>query len=216
MKNRDDFKKMIKEAGILFAITLIAGILLGFVNELTKEPIARQEELKVQKACAEVFADAASFEEVSDIELPTAVESGLKISTAEEYAAANGVEIGTVYRALSAEGTLLGYVINTTSKEGYGGNIELMMGITMDGTLNGISILSISETAGLGMRAGEVLVPQFAGKNVDSFVYTKTGATADNEIDAISGATITTKAVTNAVNAGLFYFQTLLQEGGNE
>ncbi|MGN1147683.1 MAG: RnfABCDGE type electron transport complex subunit G [Lachnospiraceae bacterium] len=216
MKNKADFKKMIKEAGILFAITLIAGILLGFVNELTKEPIARQEELKVQKACAEVFADAASFEEVLDIELPTALGSGPEISVAEEYAAANGVEIGTVYRALSADGTLLGYVINTTSKEGYGGNIELMMGITMDGTLNGISILSISETAGLGMRAGEVLVPQFAGKNVDTFVYTKTGATTDNEIDAISGATITTKAVTNAVNAGLYYFQTLLQEGGNE
>ena len=69
--------------------------------------------------------------------------------------------------------------------------------------LKGVSILSISETAGLGMRAGEVLVPQFAGKQAESYVYTKTGSTADNEIDAISGATITTKAFVNAVNGGL-------------
>ena len=85
-----------------------------------------------------------------------------------------------------------------------------------------MSILSISETAGLGMRAEEVLVPQFAGKKADGFVYTKSGASADNEIDAISSATITTSAVVDGVNAGLYYFQTELtqqtgavQEGGS-
>jgi electron transport complex protein RnfG len=85
------------------------------------------------------------------------------------------------------------------------------MGVTLDGTLNGISLLSISETAGLGMRAGDVLVPQFTDKNVESFTYTKTGSTSDSEIDAISGATITTKAVVNGVNAGLEYFRRCLK-----
>jgi len=76
--------------------------------------------------------------------------------------------------------------------------------IRSDGTVNGVSILDISETAGLGMEAPNVLVPQFAGKKVESFVYTKTGAKPDsNEVDAISSATITTKAVTNAVNGGI-------------
>ena len=78
-----------------------------------------------------------------------------------------------------------------------------MTGILTDGSLGGVSILSISETAGLGMKAGEVLIPQFAEKKAQSFVYTKSGAVADNEIDAISGATITTKAVTNIVNTGV-------------
>ena len=81
------------------------------------------------------------------------------------------------------------------------------MGITNDGVLNGISILSISETAGLGMRADEVLKPQFAGKSAEKYEYTKTGAVSDSQIDAISGATITTNAVVNGVNAGLYYFQ---------
>ncbi len=65
------------------------------------------------------------------------------------------------------------------------------------------------------MRAEEVLKPQFADKNVEAFTYTKSGAAADDQIDAISGATITTNAVTNGVNAGLYYFQTQLK-GGSE
>lgn len=198
MKDKKDLIKMLKEAGILFLITLLAGLALGGVNELTKEPIARQQELKVQRACAAVFDMAESFEEMeaSNTETPG---------------------IGKAYRALSADGELLGYVINSVTKEGYGSDIELMMGITLEGTLNGISILSISETLGLGMKAGEVLVPQFTQRPAEAFTYTKSGASPDkNEIDAISGATITTNAVTNAVNAGIEYFEKELKKGGNE
>lgn len=65
-------------------------------------------------------------------------------------------------------------MIQTTTSEGYGGNIVLYVGIRLDGTVNDISILSISETPGLGMKAGDVLVPQFHNKNVKSFAYTKT------------------------------------------
>ena len=128
-----------------------------------------------------------------------------------------GITIGTVYEAQDASGTQLGYVIQTTTSEGYGGNIVLYVGIRLDGTVNDISILSISETPGLGMKAGDVLVPQFHNKNVKSFAYTKTGSTSDSEIDAISGATITTKAVTNAVNGSLLAFNDYVQGGaGNE
>lgn len=199
MKNRSDFTEMIKNAGILFAITLIAGLVLGFVNELTKEPVAYQQELKVQKACAAVFAEATSFEALPD----------------EGGSMEDGVKIGTIYRALGEDGTLLGYVIHTASSEGYGGNITMMMGVKLDGTVNGISLLEIAETPGLGMQAEDVLVPQYAEKNVTSFFYTKTGAMNENEIDAISGATITTAAVNSAVNGGLTYFHNVLKEGGN-
>ena len=223
MKSKSDIGEMLKNASILFAITLLAGLALGFFNELTKEPIAYQKELKIQKACAAVFSDAASFEE-SYLPLPEGYEYDPASSIAVEnpglsdalaYASEHGTEVGTVYKALSTQGELLGYVINVTSKEGYGGEIVLMMGVRNDGTLNGISILQISETPGLGMLAGDVLVPQFAGKLADSFNFTKTGATIESEIDAISGATVTTKAVTNAVNTGLYYFRTVLQEGGS-
>ena len=121
-----------------------------------------------------------------------------------------GVDLDNVLMATDAEGVCLGYVLTMTSQEGYGGDITFTMGIQNDGTLNGISLLSISETAGLGMKAGTVLVPQFAGKQVSQFTYTKTGSTMDSQIDAISGATITTNAVTTAVNAGLYIFETQL------
>lgn len=129
------------------------------------------------------------------------------------YSAAS---VNACQEAKDASGTVLGYVLTVTTHEGYGGDIQFTVGVRNDGTLNGISLLSISETAGLGMQAGDVLVPQFADKNAYPYVYTKTGATADNEIDAISGATITTNAVTNGVNAGVYYFQTMLQQGAGE
>ncbi|MDE5825848.1 MAG: FMN-binding protein, partial [Lachnospiraceae bacterium] len=128
----------------------------------------------------------------------------------------SNVDIDEVMQAFDSSGQLLGYVITVTDHEGYGGDIQFSMGVTLDGTLNGISLLSISETAGLGMKAGDVLVPQFANKKVESFTYTKSGSTSDSEIDAISGATSTTKAVVNGVNSGLLFFNDVLAgtEGG--
>ena len=199
-------KGMIKDALILFAITLIAGLMLGVVNDITKEPIAQQEQKAKNEACQNVFAAADSFEaqELAD---------SAQIEQVLTDAGISGADIDELMAAKDASGALLGYVITVTDHEGYGGDIQFSMGITHEGTLNGISLLSISETAGLGMRAGEVLVPQFADMNVSKLTYTKTGATADSEIDAISGATITTNAVVNGVNAGLAYFDKMLKGG---
>ena len=188
---------MIKDALILFAITVVAGLLLGVVYDVTKEPIAQQKAKAKQEACANVFAEAKTFETVTDLD-------GVAVSDNID-----GVDIDEVMRALDGDETL-GYVITVTDHEGYGGDIQFSMGVTLDGTLNGISLLSISETAGLGMKAGDVLVPQFENKKVEQFTYTKSGATNDSEIDAISGATITTNAVVNGVNAGLTYFRDVL------
>lgn len=209
MKDKKDFGKLVKEAGILFGITLLSGLLLGFVYELTKEPIAYQQALKQDRACREVFADASVFEELF---LP---EQTAGLTEADAYAKELGVSLYKIFGAYAENGALLGYVLDVASSEGYGGTIEMMVGIDNSGVLNGISLLGISETPGLGMRAGEVLVPQFANRQAAVFVYTKTGAAANNEIDAISGATVTTDAVVDAVNAGLYYFNTVLKEGGN-
>lgn len=197
-------KEMMKNTGILLAITIVAGLVLGLIYQITKDPIAEQEARKKQEACQEVFQDAASFEamEVRTVGAAGWADAGYAQESIDE-----------VMGAMDASGNLLGYVITVTTKEGYGGDIRFSLGVRTDGTVNGMSILSISETAGLGMRAEEVLKPQFAGKQIEKFEYTKSGATSESQIDAISGATITTNAVTNGVNAGLYYFQTELGGG---
>ena len=197
-----DKKGMIKDASILLLITVVAGLILGFVYQITKEPIAAAEEKAAKAAYQEVFPEAAGFSDKLELAVPEGE------STWEQNYA--GVDLDNVLMATDAEGVCLGYVLTMTSHEGYGGDITFTMWIQNDGTLNGISLLSISETAGLGMKAGTVLVPQFAGKQVSQFTYTKTGSTMDSQIDAISGATITTNAVTTAVNAGLYIFETQL------
>lgn len=199
-------KEMMKNTGIMIVITLVAGLILGFVYQITKDPIAEQTAKKKQEACQEVFQDAVSFE---------SVEAGQPDAAMWEAEGYGQEHIDEVMGALDASGSLLGYVITVTTKEGYGGDIQFAVGVRLDGTVNGMSILDIAETAGLGMRAEDVLKPQFAGKQTDKFEYTKSGATSENQIDAISGATITTNAVTNGVNAGLYYFQTELG-GGSE
>ena len=199
-------KDMIKDAIILFVITLVAGFLLGFVYNVTKEPIAEQKAKAKIEASKNVFADAQDFisYEGFDAEAAKAVVSNAGIS---------GADIDEVMEAVDASGNVLGYVVTVTDHNGYGGDIQFSMGVTIDGTLNGISLLSIAETAGLGMKAEDVLVPQFANKTVDWFTYTKTGSVNDNEIDAIGGATITTVAIVDGVNAGLSYIQAI-KEGG--
>ena len=194
-------KGIIKDCLILFVITLIAGAALGVVYEVTKEPIAAQEAKKKVEAQQGVFADADAFDAM---ELDEAIAATV---------ATNGVTIDEAYDAKAA-GAHAGYVIQATSPNGYGGNITLMVGVTADGTCNGYSLLTIAETAGLGMNAQNAdWAAQFAGKAVEAFEVTKLGASADNQIDAISGATITSNAVTEAVNACLAYAAAL--EGGN-
>lgn len=207
-KKKSDIPGVLHDTGILLIITLVAGLLLGLVYQITKEPIAVQKENAKQKAYREVFADADTFEEI------TVAEQNLAAWTEAGFAKES---IDEVMAAQNASGELMGYVITVTSSEGYGGDIRFTLGVTLDGLVNGISILEISETAGLGMRAEEVLKPQFANQNVEKFEYTKSGAASEYQIDAISGATITTNAVVNGVNAGLYYFQTELKGGvGNE
>lgn len=205
MSKNKDVKNMLKDTLILFVITLISGLTLGFVYELTKEPIRIQNEKAVQRACQAVFTDAESFD-VLKYEPATILTNELK---------EKGVTIGTVFEAKDSTGTSVGYVVETTSAEGYGGNITLYAGITKDGILNGVSILSIAETPGLGMNAESVLVPQFENVPATMFTYTKSGSTADSEIDAISGATITTKAVVEAVNGAVRVVTEDIMKGGD-
>jgi len=199
-------RKLIQDALILCIITLTAGALLASVYEITKEPIRMQGVLKQQRACQDVFASATSFEEKSEL-----------ILLAQEEVNKDGFTmeiIDNVLLAKDEENKTLGYVFQITEKDGYGGDIVFMVGIQNDGTVNGISILSIDETPGLGMNAKEdTFKSQFNNKKVNLFTYTKTGSTSSSEIDAISGATVTTKAIVNGVNASISAFNNLVEEG---
>lgn len=201
--NSKEIKEFIINTLIMLAIALVAGGVLGFVHELTKEPIAVMAAKEKQAANRKVFLSAADFSD--------SVNTGADVS--EFKALYPGVDITDCIEAYDENGDLAGYVLEVTSHEGYGGDIVFSAGITTDGTLNGIFITSISETAGLGMRAPEVLVPQFNNQTEESFEVVKGNGTTDSQIDAISGATITSKAVTNGVNAALEYFRLYLNGG---
>ena len=200
----NDTKAMIKNALILFAITLVAGVLLGLVYQVTKDPIAYQEKLAQDKANQSVFASAATFEDV-------ALDDAAAAEIASEF---TGVTIESVKEAKDSSGTGLGYVIQVKSK-GYGDFITYTVGITNDSNVNGISIIKIAETPGLGMNAEKVIVPQFVDRAATAFTVVKNGQLTDanTQIEAISGATITSKAVTNGVNGAISYFEKVLKGG---
>ena len=192
----------VKDAMILFAITLVAGACLGGAYEITKGPIEAAELAAKEDAFRTVLADADTFrldDYSAALEKANTDVAGMNFGNVQVDECATGVD---------ASGGAMGYVVTATSKDGYGGNITVSIGITAEGEVKGIEFLTIGETAGLGMNATQPeWKGQFAGKTVESFTVTKSGASADNEIDAISGATITSDAVTNAVNAALYYQQ---------
>ncbi|WP_026652737.1 RnfABCDGE type electron transport complex subunit G [Butyrivibrio proteoclasticus] len=200
----NDAKSMIRNALILFAITLIAGILLGLVYQVTKDPIAYQDKLAQDKANQSVFATAKSFNDVALDEAKAA-----DVATNHQ-----GVTIESVKEAVDESGAVAGYVIQVKSK-GYGDFIQYTVGITNDGNINGISIISIAETPGLGMNAEKVVAPQFVDKAKALFTVVKNGQLTDpnSQIEAISGATITSRAVTEGVNGAVEYFTNALKGG---
>ena len=145
--------KILKNTLILTAITLIAGVALGFVYEITKEPIANAQLNAKQEACRQVFPEAEEFGEI-------VIETD---------------KVDEAYGALKS-GEEIGYVVTATCKEGYGGDIQVSVGISKDGEVKGIALLSISETAGLGMRATEPeFHNQYAGNQTEQFYVTKDG-----------------------------------------
>jgi Na+-translocating ferredoxin:NAD+ oxidoreductase subunit G len=215
VKNKKHFIKseLIRDAIALFLITLMSGLGLSYVYEITKEPIAVQAVQKTVEANKEVFAEASSFEE--DEQLMTLLESTDLVSMNADYA---GVTIESISKALNSSNELIGYNIMVSTSAGYKDGIKFVYGYSLDGSIKGIAFLSISETAGLGMKAKEPeFLEQFLNKKVTSYVVTKTGATSEDQVDAISGATITTKAVTYAINAGIqFVSENSAELGGGQ
>lgn len=200
----------IKAALVLFAITLFAGVCLAAVHAVTAEPIAAQKEKKQQAAYQAVLPAADRFE--SSEQLDALVENQEDILAGSQVDLRTAV-IEAAVIGYDADGNTCGYVVNALTSSGYGGDIELSIGFDTEGVVTGVEILDINETAGLGMNAKkDTFRSQYVGHAVAYFTVTKSGKQADNEIDAISSATITSKAVTDAVNAALLFVNSGVKE----
>ena len=200
-------KQIIHDALILTAFTLVLGFILALVYAVTEKPREEAAQKTVQAAYQQVFKDADSFEDY-DFD---ADEANKLVSDAGYKDTIDGV-----VTVLDSNKETLGYVITVTAKDGSQGSITFSVGIKNDGTVNGYSITSISETPGLGMKAEEAdFYKQFENKKVDKFDVVKTTPSKDDEIEAITGSTITSKAMANGCNAAITYFQNKLQGGAN-
>ncbi len=200
-------KGIIRDAIILFVITLIAGLGLGAVHEITLGPIQAAQLAAATATYQEVYPDAASFEETA--ELTAAVEASAEALASQNF---GKVSVDDAKIAKDASGNTIGYLITTTSKDGYKGDIQIATGITTEGSITGIGFLSIDETPGLGMKAKEpAFKDQFSGKPAATFTVSKTGATSDSEVNAISGATFSSSATTNAVNAAVYFAENCIK-----
>lgn len=188
---------MIKPTLSLLVICFAVALCLSFVNSMTENTIAERIKSDAELQRKQVMTDAKTFEEVK--EWQTKDDSGI---IREAYAAFDGEQ-------------LIGYVFGVVPK-GYGGDMQVTVGVKTDKTISGIQIGDNKETPGLGTKAkDEKFKGQFVGKDIEKKLYVvKHAASADNEVEAISGATITTNAVTSAIQAAANLGDLLLKDGG--
>ena len=177
-KNREDIKKPV---GVLLAICIIIPLALSVTNKVTAKKIAELENENSKKNMQSLVS-ADDFEKCSD----------------------GGIDYYTAIKG----GETAAYIF-TESAKGYGGDVSVMTAVKPDGTVAGVAILDVSgETPGLGQNAAkESFYSQYAGLKKGVSLL-KNGARAENnEVDAVTGATITSTAVTRAVNAALDDFE---------
>lgn len=185
-ENKSNFKSIGQPAIVLTVIALVTAFLLALTNMVTAPIIAQQGDQKELAARQEVLPTAATFTE----------KQGEQDGTTFDY-----------LEGTDASGTVVGYIF-TNQTPGYGGPVIVMMGVDTEGKLTGVQPLELKESPGYGMNAQEPgFLDQFKGKSGE-IKYNKTAA-SDTEVLAISGATVTTAAFVNSVNAGMQQFATI-------
>lgn len=187
-------KDIFRLGAILFVICAVASLMLSLTNNITA-PVIEQRNIQANnESRQEVLKAAEEFSEVKDVK---------------------GDLIEEVYQGTKG-GEVVGYTIKTTPK-GYGGKVEVMVGISNDGKISGVKIGNHTETPGLGSKSADPsFKDQYNGKSTKTPLnVVKGNASNENDIVAISGATITSKAVTAGVNAAMdVYEQKLISING--
>ncbi len=196
-------KDIIKLLVALTLIAAIAGLVLSVVEKATREPIAAQRKAQMVKALSAVLPDFDNSPDADSVVLENGVDKK-----------GNPVLI-TFYRARK-NNELVGTAFKMIAPEGYSGNIEIMIGVKPDQSINAIEILTHAETPGLGSKIAEGWFKEmFQGKSLENADWRvkKDGG----EFDQISGATISPRAVVGALKAGLEFYRDNSQritEGG--
>ncbi len=169
----------------LLLITAIVAALLGGINMVTEPIIAENNEATFQANLKELLPGAENFEL-----------DGTKLPEPEA-----GVKVNGVYCGMAADGTPVGYVADAVCSEGYGGDVVVMTGVDTEGKITKVKVTEMEETPGLGAKCQTDWIDQYTGLT-ENIVVSKNGSAGNNpnKIDAISGATITSRAVTKAVN----------------
>lgn len=194
-------RDIIKPAITLCAICIVVSLSLAFTYSATRGKIVERETMAAEAARKEVLKAAESFEKLENINEANSTNSIVK----------------EIYKGIQG-GKTVGYVVAAEPK-GYGGAIGLSIGIDTEGKLLGIKIGNHTETPGLGTKAAE---PAFKSQLTDilpkaPLTVVKGKKTKPEEIEAISGATITSKAVVDAAQAALDAVSEIVKkEGGGK
>ena len=196
---KDRKKAIPKPVFILLAITVIAGLALSAVYGMTKDTIAANQASANKAALMEVLPEASDFTVDDDLQAKIAAQGdtyGPDFGGAKIESAAVGVD---------GSGNAVGYAVTVFNSDSYDGGLTLVVGIRADGTVNSISFTELHDTAGMGMKCGDPeFKDQFNNVKVEKFTLNKAGgSTEDDVIDSVSGASMTSGAVVNAVNAAL-------------
>ncbi|HHV58845.1 MAG TPA: RnfABCDGE type electron transport complex subunit G [Clostridiaceae bacterium] len=193
-------RDILKPAISLFLICLVTAALLAVTNYVTKNIIKDRAQGEADSARKQVLAEAESFEAVENFKAILGDE--------DEFS-----RINDVYKAIK-NGSVIGHVLTITG-QGYGGDMEVIVGIDMQGKITGLKIGENSETAGLGSKVTEeAFTSQFVNLNPDEpLTVVKVNKSKPEEIEAVSGATVSSRAVTTAVQTALNAADKLSGEG---
>lgn len=192
-------KQIIKIGLILLLISVVAALALGFTNEITKDRIAEQRFLANELAKKNVLPDAASFVDITGADLDKIVAFAPVIEA---------------YVGLDASGEAIGYVFKSTPT-GFAGPIEVVTGINLEGQVTGLRIGAQKETPGLGAKAKDAaFYEQYTGLSAAEPIGVSKTAAEGNDIQAITGSTISSVAISDGANASIDAFNWILENGG--
>jgi electron transport complex protein RnfG len=179
-------KELVKLVFVMTLVSLISGVLLAVTHQYTREPIRQTEQRQL-------------FDTLRQVLPPM---DGDPVPLVLSNAAGR---VTTFYLARQG-GAFAGVAFSCVSPNGYGGPVEALLGLKADGTLHGLEVIRMNETPGLGSKiAAPAFRAQFTGKPLEGSVWKvrKDGG----PIDAVSGATISSRALCDAVSQGLALYQ---------
>ena len=193
-------KEFLKTGIVLLIICAVAAVALGLTNDFTYDKIQEQRKIASEQARIAVLPSASTFASATESEMS-------EISSQFEI-------VSEAYVGLDASGNVVGYVIKSTPS-GFSGEIEVVTGVSLDGLVTGLRVGTHNETPGLGAKATDALFfDQYTGLSTEAEIGVSKTPASGNDIQAITGATITSAAVTDGANISIQAVKWIVENGG--